>query len=173
MEADIRIRRVARGLASGLALAGLASGVTWAAVQAASDDEAAIRTARARSNEAIAAHDVPGIVRYWLPDVHIVTSTSAQATGRDANGDRMAQQFARRPDTVYVRTPAAVEVLTPWAVASERGSWTGRWTEPDGIVDIAGTYLAQWRRTSDGWRIQAELFVPTRCTGSAYCRGHP
>jgi ketosteroid isomerase-like protein len=143
------------------------------AAQSASADETAIRAARARSNAAIAAHDATGIASHWLPDVHIVTSTSAQASGLDANRERMAQQFQRRRDTVYVRTPVAVEVMALWAVASERGSWTGRWTEPDGVVEIAGTYLAQWRKTGDGWRIQAELFVPTRCTGSAYCRAHP
>ena len=140
-----------------------------AAQPAAAPDEAAIRAARGRSNTAIAAHDVAGIAGHWLPDVHIVTSTSAQASGRDANGERMAQQFARRPDTVYVRTPMTVDVLAAWAVAAERGTWTGRWTEPDGVVDVAGTYLAQWRKVEGEWRIQAELFVPTSCRGSRYC----
>ncbi len=136
-------------------------------------DEAAIRAARGRSNAAIAAHDVAGIAGHWMPDVHIVTSTSAQASGRDANGERMAQQFARRPDTVYVRTPMTVDVLAAWAVAAERGTWTGRWTEPDGVVDVAGTYLAQWRKVEGEWRIQAELFVPTSCRGSRYCAARP
>jgi ketosteroid isomerase-like protein len=140
---------------------------------AASPDEAAIRAARGRSNAAIAAHDVAGIARHWLPDVHIVTSTSAQASGRDANGERMAQQFARRPDTVYVRTPTAVDVFAAWTVAAERGTWTGRWTEPDGVVDVGGTYLAQWRKIEGEWRIQAELFVPTSCRGSRYCAARP
>jgi ketosteroid isomerase-like protein len=143
------------------------------AQSAPSPDEAAIRAARARSNAAIAAHDVPGIVRHWMPDVHVVTSTSAQGTGREANGDRMAQQFTRRPDTVYVRTPATVEVFAAWAVASERGSWTGRWTEPDGVVDVGGPYLAQWRQVDGEWRIQAEVFVPTSCRGSRYCAARP
>ncbi len=136
-------------------------------------DDAAIRAAREQSNQAIAAHDVPGIKRHWLPDVHIVTSTSAQGSGRDVNGQRMADQFARRPDTVYVRTPSAVDVFAAWGVASERGEWTGRWTEPDGVVQVRGTYLAQWRKVSGPWLIQAEVFVPTACTGSKYCAAHP
>ncbi len=136
-------------------------------------DEAAIRAARAQSNQAIAAHDVAGIARHWTADVHIVTSTSTQGTGRDGNGQRMAAQFARRPDTVYVRTPALVEVWAGWNVAAERGEWTGRWTEPDGVVQVGGTYLAQWRKVDGTWLIQAELFVPTRCTGSSYCAAHP
>ncbi len=144
-----------------------------AGAQPVADAAAQIRGARAASNAAIAAHDVDGIARHWLTDVHIVTSTSAQGTGRDVNATRMAQQFARRPDTVYVRTPVAVDVFAAWDVASERGTWTGRWTEPDGVVDIAGTYLAQWRRVDGTWRIQSELFVPTTCRGSKYCDTRP
>ncbi len=145
-----------------------------AGAQARPTDEAAIRAARAQSNQAIAAHDVAGIAAHWLANVHIVTSTSSQGTGREVNGQRMAEQFARRPDTVYVRTPGTVDVFAAWQVASERGEWTGRWTEPDGVVQIGGTYLAQWRKVDGTWRIQAELFVPTHCAGSAtYCAAHP
>ena len=137
------------------------------------DDAAAIRAARADSNAAIARHDVDGIARHWLADIAIVTSTGASGQGREANASRMAGQFTRRPDTVYVRTPTAIDVFAAWNVAAERGEWTGRWTERDGVVDIAGTYQAQWRRVDGTWRIQGELFVPTRCTGSSYCAAHP
>ena len=85
----------------------------------------------------------------------------------------MATQFTNRPDTVYVRRSTTIDVYPAWNVASERGEWTGRWTEPDGTLEIGGTYLAQWRKTDGQWLIQAELFVPTRCTGSAYCRRRP
>ncbi len=140
------------------------------AIGARSPDEEMIREARARSNRAIAAHDLPGIAAAWMDDVHIVSSTSAHATGRDPNLQRMAQQFARRPDTVYVRQPTAVDVYPPWNVAAERGEWVGRWIEPDGALEIGGTYLAQWRKVDGRWLIQAELFVPIRCHGSRYCR---
>lgn len=136
-------------------------------------DEQLIREARARSNQAIAAHDLAGIARVWMEDLHVVSSTSSQAAGREANRQRMATQFKNRPDTIYVRTPTVVEVYPSWAVASERGDWTGRWTEPDGKLEIGGTYQAQWRKVDGQWLIQAELFVPTRCTGSAYCRQRP
>ena len=136
-------------------------------------DEQLIRDARARSNAAIAAHDLAGIAAAWMDNVHIVTSTSAQATGRDPNRERMAQQFTRRPDTVYIRQPTAVDVYSPWNVASERGEWTGRWSEPDGALEIRGTYLAQWRKVDGQWRIQAEVFVPTQCRGAKYCDQRP
>lgn len=136
-------------------------------------DEQAIRDARTRSNRAIAAHDLDGISRVWMDDVHIVTSTSAHGTGRDENRQRIARQFTTRPDTTYVRRTADVDVYDPWGVAAERGEWTGTWTEPDGKVTIRGTYLAQWRKVGAEWLIQAEVFVPLTCDGSRYCRERP
>jgi ketosteroid isomerase-like protein len=137
-----------------------------------SDDEL-IRAARVRSNEAIAAHDLAGIASVWMDDVHVVSSTSAQTAGRAQNQLRMAAQFGNRPDTVYIRRSTAIDVYSAWAVAAERGEWTGRWTEPDGALEIGGSYLAQWRKVDGRWLVQAELFVPTHCTGSRYCRQHP
>ena len=136
-------------------------------------DELLIRDARGRSNQAIAAHDLAGIARVWMPDVHVVSSTSAQTAGRDANRESMAAQFKNRPDTVYVRTPATIDVYPAWAIASERGEWTGKWTEPDGKLEIGGTYQAQWRKIDGQWLIQAELFVPARCSGAKYCYQRP
>ena len=138
-----------------------------------SGDEQLIREARARSNAAIRGHDPAAMARLWMDDVHVVRSTGAQVAGRERNQQRMAQQFATRPDTIYVRKPSAIDVYLPWAIASERGDWTARWTEPDGIVDMAGTYMAQWRRIDGVWLIQAELYVPTRCAGSRYCSQRP
>ena len=103
-------------------------------VAAQSPDGKMIRDSRAASNAAIAKHDTAGIARFWMDDIHITTSTSAQAAGRAANAERMTQQFQRRPDTTYVRTPSTIDVFSDWAVASEQGEWVGRWTEPDGKV---------------------------------------
>ena len=135
--------------------------------------EQSIRQARARSNAAIAAHDLDGLTRVWMSNVHVVTSTGAQTAGRDANRASFAAHFRDRPDVVYVRTPDSVEVFEAWEVASERGNWTGQWTQSDGVTRIGGTYLAQWRRVNGEWLIQAELFVPTSCAGSSYCGKHP
>lgn len=139
----------------------------------ASSDEQLIRAARDRSNTAIAKHDLDGISSVWADDVHVVSSTSAQTAGKNANRERMAAQFKNRPDTVYLRKPITIEVFAPWQVASERGEWTGRWTEPDGVLDIGGTYQAQWRKINDRWLIQGELFVPTHCKGANYCNQRP
>jgi len=149
------------------------SGSGFSAARLQSGDEQLIREARARSNRAIAAHDLAAIARVWMEDVHIVSSTSAQTAGRELNQQRMARQFTNRPDTIYVRSPLVIDVYLPWAVASERGEWTGRWTEPDGSLEIGGAYQAQWRKVDGQWLIQAELYVPTRCNGGGYCRQHP
>jgi ketosteroid isomerase-like protein len=133
----------------------------------------AILAARARSNAAIAAHDTAAIAREWMPDIHVVSSTSAQTAGADANAAAMSAAFARRTDTKWVRTPVRVRVFGAWQVASEEGEWVGTWTEPDGPVRISGTYLAQWRTLHGRWRIQAEVFVPVRCEGGAFCAAHP
>jgi ketosteroid isomerase-like protein len=138
-----------------------------------SNDEQLIREARARSNAAIRGHDPVAMARLWMEDVHVVRSTGAQVAGRVRNQQRMAEQFATRPDSIYVRQPSAIDVYLPWAMASERGEWSARWTEPDGTVDMAGTYMAQWRRIDGMWLIQAELYVPTRCAGSRYCSQRP
>ena len=139
----------------------------------ASADETAIRVQRARSNDAIIKKDLAGIAAVWMDDVHVTTSTGARGDGRAANRERMAQQFLRRPDTVYVRTAITVEVFAAWDVASERGTWVGQWTEPDGQVTIQGTYLVQWRKIAGTWLIQSELYVPTACRGSSYCKRRP
>jgi ketosteroid isomerase-like protein len=136
-------------------------------------EEGLIREARARSNAAIAAKDPAAIARVWMEDVHVLSSTSAQTAGRAVNQERFVDQFARRPDTVYVRTPVAIDVYPAWNVAAERGEWTGRWTEPDGALTIGGTYLVQWRKVDGQWLIQGELYVPTHCRGSKYCNQRP
>ena len=86
---------------------------------------------------------------------------------------RMAQQFARRPDTVYVRTPDGGRRVRRLG----RGLGTRRVDRP---LDRARRRRAGERHLpgavapGDGtWLIQAEVFVPTACRGSAYCAAHP
>jgi ketosteroid isomerase-like protein len=137
------------------------------------DDVRLIKEARARSNAAIAVHDADALARVWMTDVTVVTSTGATTSGREANRASFAAQFTSRPDVVYVRTPAEIEVMPSWDVASERGTWTGQWTQADGVTKIGGKYQAQWRKVDGAWLLQAELFVPTHCEGSSWCSRHP
>jgi ketosteroid isomerase-like protein len=135
--------------------------------------EDAIRAARAFSNLAIARHDLDAIASVWMDDVLVLGSTSVQLAGAEANRRFYAAQFARRSDTSWVRTPSAVSTLSAWRVGLEEGDWSGRWTEPDGPIELRGRYMAQWVQTARGWRIQGELYVPTACAGGAYCERPP
>ena len=82
-------------------------------------------------------------------------------------------QFTAHPDVRYVRTPQSIRVFAPWQMAEERGTWVGQWTEPDGAVVIRGSYTAKWRRVDGVWLLEAELFTPLSCVGSAYCSTPP
>ncbi len=128
-------------------------------------DEALIRSARAASNLAIARKDIDAIACHWMDNIHVLGSTSAQLAGAEANRSFYIAQFARRPDTVWVRTPSAVSVMKAWGMACEEGNWAGSWTEPHGPIELRGRYMAQWVRTGAGWRIQGELYVATASVG--------
>ncbi|NJD20028.1 MAG: nuclear transport factor 2 family protein [Gemmatimonadetes bacterium] len=159
-----------RTLASLLILLALAAPC---AVAQTTDDAQAIRTRRQSSNEAIARHDTAGIGAILAPDVVVVTSNSVHAMGRDTNVRRFAEQFRTRPDVVYVRTPDEVRVFAPWGMASERGRWTGSWTDADGKILIGGSYFAKWRKRDGVWLVESETYVPETCTGGAYCTTVP
>jgi len=143
------------------------------AIAAAPSDEAAIRAVRARSNAAVAAHDVEGVVGVMAPDYLALSSTNSRTVGREAARASYADIFKGRPDVVFVRTPRAIEVNAAWGHAAEQGTWTGRWTAPDGPVRVAGSYFAKWVKPDGAWRIAAETFVQTSCAGGSYCTTPP
>ncbi|MBL0170325.1 MAG: nuclear transport factor 2 family protein [Gemmatimonadaceae bacterium] len=134
---------------------------------------AAVRAARARSNNAIAVHDTATLVALASPSYHSVSSRNVHTDGRAEVGAQYGAQFAALPDVRYVRTPQAVRVYAPWAMADERGTWVGTWTEPDGPVVIRGNYSAKWRRIDGAWLLEAEVFTPLSCRGSSYCTKTP
>lgn len=136
-------------------------------------DESTIRRLRASSNAAIARHDTGGIGAILASDVVVVTSNSAHYIGRAMNVQRFADQFRGRPDVVYERTPDEVRVFALWSMASERGHWTGSWTDTDGKIRIGGSYFGKWRRVNGQWLVESETYVPETCTGGAYCRTVP
>jgi ketosteroid isomerase-like protein len=138
-----------------------------------SADEAMIRAARARYNQAIAAHDTVAVARDWHPDIVQVTSTNARYVGRDVARAHIIQVFASRPDVVYVREPERIDVNTAWGQASESGHWTGRWTQTDGVTRVGGRYFAKWRKVEGRWMVLTEVFVQTSCSGTTYCDRSP
>ncbi|MEO7084874.1 MAG: DUF4440 domain-containing protein [Gemmatimonadaceae bacterium] len=142
--------------------------------QARPTDRAAIRAARAASNRAIAAHDADAAAAIWSVDYVGVSSSNVRTVGRDAERQHVANIFSARNDAVYVRTPSSVVVNAGWGQAAESGQWTGQWGGAAGTTKIGGVYFAKWKRESDGsWRIIAETFVQTTCSGTAYCDAPP
>lgn len=136
-------------------------------------DEPVIRQLRASSNAAIARHDTAGIGAIFAQNIVVVTSNSTHGVGREDNVKRFADQFRTRTDVVYLRTPDEVRVFTPWSMASERGHWTGSWTDVDGKIQIGGSYFAKWRKVNGQWLVESETYVPERCTGGVYCQTVP
>lgn len=136
-------------------------------------DETLIRAARTESNRALARRDLDGISRHWLTDFHMVSSTNEQSAGRDAARARFRQIFASRSNVVYVREPERIEVNQAWGQAAESGRWTGRWSDRYGSTRVGGVYFAKWRKVNGQWKLLAEVFVQTSCTGPRYCNTPP
>ena len=106
-------------------------------------DETLIRDVRAASNAAIAAHSVDDILASLQDDVVITRGNGAVVNGKEEAKKAFTEAFAASKDLVYVRTPERVEVSTSEPLAAEHGSWTARWTTPDGKA--ASTRAATWR----------------------------
>ena len=132
---------------------------TPAAADPVADIKAAIRTARAAYNAAIAARDVAG-VRAALGDGYIgIAGTGGEAIiGADAMTDYFARAFKSPGFLGFVRTPDVVTVADPPLRAMERGHWSG------GSVSgrVSGDYLAVWVPTPNGWKLRSETFVTLR-----------
>jgi ketosteroid isomerase-like protein len=131
-------------------------------------DVAAIHQARDAFNRAIAVKDAGAIRAVLAKDVILVTGTdSSTIVGRDAQVAVWQEDFDADHRAVYVRTPTCV-ALSPLApIALEIGTWRGVDTRPP-HDEVAGIYTAKWRRTADGWQLEAEIFATQSCSGS-YC----
>lgn len=138
-----------------------------------SPDEMAIRNARLSSNAAIASKDTNAIAKYWADDYHLVSSRNSEVAGRIKNRHNFATELYTKKEVLYVRSSQKVDVYAPWNMAAETGVWTGQWREPDGLVQLKGSYLAKWHKINGEWKIRAEIFVPLSCTGSSFCDKKP
>jgi ketosteroid isomerase-like protein len=138
-----------------------------------SSDEAAIRQARIASNQAIAVKDTNAIANYWAEDYHLVSSRNSEVAGRTKNRHLFALELYTKKAVLYVRSTQQVSTFANWNMAAETGTWIGQWREPDGLVQLSGTYLAKWHRVNGQWKIRAEIFVPLTCTGSSFCDKKP
>ena len=126
-----------------------------------------ILSARHRFNDAIAEHDAAAIPGFLDNPYQITTSTGQLLQSSPAeDAVAWADIFADRPDVIYVRKTHTVEISDYLDLAAEQGTWVGRWTAPEGPVEVGGSFYAQWRNTGDSWKIRAEAFVRLYCKGS-------
>lgn len=127
-------------------------------------DEEQIRIERARYNDAIADHDVRGIVSFHDEEYQVTTSLGQLEQGRD-DAAAWEQLIATREDVVYVRSPESIEVSRDYPLAAEVGTWVGTWSTIDGQVRTGGRFSAMWRKVDGDWKVRSELFVALYCEG--------
>lgn len=121
---------------------------------------------RSQSNDAIARHDVPGILSFLDDEFQITAGSGAMLQGGAEMGVALAQQFEEFDDVIYVRTIESVEISTSDPLAAEIGTWVGTWTTPSGPLRTGGRYSASWRKREGTWAIGSELFVTLFCEGA-------
>jgi ketosteroid isomerase-like protein len=132
---------------------------------ATSADEAAIRSARAAQNSAIASGDIDRAAEYWTEDVEIRRGLGQLLVGREAYRQLITIKGNRDSALVYAREPATVVVSAKWPLAYESGTWAGHLGGANGPVTISGQYSAQWVKRADRWLIRGEVFVALTCGG--------
>lgn len=129
-------------------------------------DAASIREARARSNDAIAAHDIDGVLAELDSAFHVTAGSGRFIESRVAMGEAFSSQFADFSDAVYVRSAESVAVAEAGSLGFETGTWVGTWTTSSGPLRTGGRYSASWSKTSGSWKIRSELFVTLFCEGA-------
>jgi ketosteroid isomerase-like protein len=132
-------------------------------------DVAAIKQQRARSNAAIAAHEVARLTPVQMPDYAILPGSSGKPLGAEELAGRLGTAFQDPSFVTYVRTPERVRVSSSGKRAAETGRWVGTWRKADGEMRLTGVYQAMWVPGPGGWGLQNESFVTLRCTGSRSC----
>ncbi len=121
--------------------------------------EAQVRALRERSNAAIAARDVEGVVALMHDDIAVAVAGGPVLRGREANRTAWADQMAEPGYRGYLRTPQRVQVAGDGRHASEHGTWEGRWQTPAGVLVQRGTYIARWTLSPLGWRLVSERYA--------------
>jgi Domain of unknown function (DUF4440) len=131
-------------------------------------DEAAIRAARGRLDEALARRQLAAMNDELVENVSI-TGPVWRTVGRDQLLQAYTRLLSARPDLVWIREPQTVRINASWLFASESGEWREQWREGGALTELRGSYLALWRKVEGHWRLDAEVFVPLSCEGSSYC----
>ena len=95
----------------------------------------------------------------------VISLASSSAQADDAKEIRLLRDQSNA--AIAAHDPAGVVNVSSYNdLAAERGNWVGRWTAPEGPVEVGGTYFAQWRKVGADWKIRAEVFVGLYCDGA-------
>jgi ketosteroid isomerase-like protein len=115
----------------------------------------AIRARRRLTNKLIAAHDAARLRPFLAPDVKLIPGDGGLLMGADAVVDAFAAQFRDPGFVTYLRTTETVALNATADRAAEQGHWDAHWKS----LNMAGSYLACWRKVTGQWVIESELFV--------------
>jgi ketosteroid isomerase-like protein len=113
-----------------------------------------IKSYRASSNAAIAAHNVNGISKFWLDDFVQVIGRGTYQTGKENIAASWKALFDSNAQVSYVRNPEEIIISDNDTLAWENGKWIGVNTYSKG-----GNYAAMWIKRNGVWMLKAELFV--------------
>lgn len=137
-------------------------------------DVAAVRQARAVMNKLLGAHDMEGF-RKWLEENTTVDVMVNAPAWRNAGRDRVWEAYKERtvdtPLRVWDHTPEQITANEVQNFLTERGTYTQVWQGKGVTNRWQGEYLALWKRTTPNgpWLLDAEIFVPMKCTGDDEC----
>ncbi len=121
-------------------------------------DESAIRAARAHSNRSIARRNLLGVGDSLAENFVAVIGDGTFVPTRTAYLKLFKQGFdAPKTSLTYERIPDRIDVSSDSSQASEQGHWIA--TDANGSTAFTGTYAAMWQHTQDGWKIRSELYV--------------
>jgi|CZKL01.1.fsa_nt_gi hypothetical protein len=132
-------------------------------------DQDSIRSERNASNRAIAEGDTKSFAMSLDKDFVVVTG-NASLLSRDAYVAALAKDFGDPHSVRFERIVDLIEVSRSVPLAAEHGHWVGRLL--NGPVIFSGTYLAMWRKGSNGWKLRSELFVSLDCKDAAACESY-
>lgn len=135
---------------------------------ASASDEANIRAARGRLDDAFAKRQF-ALMNAEVADDVSWSGPVARTVGRSQLIQSNAVFADRRPDQVTLHTPQDVRVNSSWLFASESGEWRSAWLEKGVLTELRGTYFAFWRKVEGRWLLNAHVYVSLSCKGGSYC----
>jgi ketosteroid isomerase-like protein len=124
------------------------------------NDEASLRTARARLNEALMKRDTDAMARYWLPGVVTIGGNGSVVIGKKANVQLFKKEIFGSTEFVDgVRTTDKFTISNNGQRAAESGHWLWRMTDGKEVASYRGTYLIYWKKSQDKWMINSEMYI--------------